>query len=103
SRPYSIAIPAVPACPFITLTPATLPPAIPGIPYSQTILATGGSPPYIFTVSSGALPPGLTLNQTADATAVISGTPITQGLFSFTITATDSNGCPGSRSYTLEF
>jgi hypothetical protein len=98
SRPYSIVIPVVPSCPFITVNPATLPPAVIGTPYSQTISATGGTPPYTFTVSSGALPPGLTLNAT---TGVISGTPTTAGEFSFTITATDANGCPGSRAYII--
>ncbi|MEK6303287.1 MAG: ice-binding family protein [Acidobacteriota bacterium] len=99
SRPYSIVIPVVPGCPFITVNPATLPLAVLGIFYSQTISAVGGTPPYTFTVSSGALPPGLTLNAT---TGVISGTPTTAGQFSFTITATDANGCPGSRAYFLQ-
>ncbi len=104
SRPYSIVIPVVPGCPFITVNPATLPPAALGIFYSQTITASGGTPPYTFTVSSGALPPGLTLSPTGDdATAVISGTPTMVGLFTFTITATDANGCPGSRTYSLQF
>lgn len=98
ARPYSIVIPVIPSCPFITVNPVTLPPGVVGTPYSQTISATGGAPPYTFTVSSGALPPGLTLNAT---TGVISGTPTTAGQFSFTITATDANGCPGSRAYTL--
>ena len=101
SRPYSIVIPVVPGCPFITVSPATLPAAVLGTPYSQTITATGGTPSSTFTVSSGALPPGLTLSQTTGSTAVISGTPTTNGLFSFTITVSDANGCPGSRAYTL--
>jgi hypothetical protein len=101
-RPYSIVIPVVPSCPFITLSPATLPIAVLGTPYSQTILASGGTAPFTFTVSSGALPPGLMLSSTSATTAVISGTPIALGLFNFTITATDANGCPGSRAYTLQ-
>lgn len=102
SRPYSIVIPVVPGCPFITVSPATLPPAVLGTPYSQTITASGGTPNYTFTVSSGTLPPGLTLNATSGTTAVISGTPTTNGIFSFTITATDANGCPGSRTYLIQ-
>ncbi len=102
SRPYSIVIPVVPGCPFITVSPARLPPAVLGIPYSQTISASGGTPPYTFTVSSGALPPGLTLSATSGTTALISGTPTAVGPFSFTITATDANGCPGSRAYFLQ-
>jgi large repetitive protein len=102
SQPYSIVIPILPGCPFITVSPATLPPAVLGVFYSQTITASGGTPPFTFTVSSGALPPGLTLSATSSTTAVISGTPTTNGLFSFTITATDANGCPGSRTYSLQ-
>jgi large repetitive protein len=103
SRPYSIVVAFVPGCPFITVSPATLPPAFLGVPYNQTITASGGTPPYTFTVSSGALPPGLNLNPTSATTAVISGTPTTAGTFNFTITATDANGCPGSRAYLLQF
>jgi hypothetical protein len=102
SRPYSIVIPVVPGCPFITVSPATLPPIVLGVFYSQAISASGGTPPITFTVSAGALPPGLTLSATSTTTAVISGTPTTLGIFTFTITATDANGCPGSRTYTLQ-
>src|SRR5580704_19011373 len=42
--------------------------------YSATLAAAGGTPPYRWSVSSGALPAGLTL---AAATGVISGTPTT--------------------------
>ena len=45
-----------------------------------------------FHVSSGALPTGLSLNS---ATGAITGTPTTAGTFTFTITATDANGCFG--------
>jgi hypothetical protein len=101
SRPYSIVIPVVPICPFITVSPATLPVPVVGVPYSQTITASGGTPPYTFTLSSGVLPPGLNLNPTSGTTAVISGTPASAGIFTFTITATDANGCPGSRTYSF--
>ena len=97
-RAYSIVIPVIPVCPVITVNPATLPAGVIGTPYSQTITATGGIAPYTFAVTSGALPNGLTLNPT---TGIISGTPTTAGQFNFMITATDANGCPGSRAYLL--
>ena len=84
------------ACPIITVNPATLPNGAVGTPYNATITATGGTGPYTFTVTSGALPPGLLLNGVSGA---ITGTPTTGGTFSFTITATDANGCLGSRAY----
>ncbi|HZP53401.1 putative Ig domain-containing protein [Actinocrinis sp.] len=73
------------------LTPSTtaLPGAVVGNPYSQTIKAVGGTPPYAWALSPGAgsLPPGLTLNQ---ATGAITGTPTTTGVYSFTIKGTDA-------------
>jgi hypothetical protein len=81
-----------PAGTIITLSPPTLPDARTGVPYSQTITASGGTPPYTFAVTSGTLPPGLTLNS---ATGLVSGTP-TAGVFPLAISATDANGCVGS-------
>jgi hypothetical protein len=71
----------------------TLPNGQFGSSYSQTIVtATGGaSGPFTFTVSSGGLPPGLTLKP--DGT--LSGTPTQVGPFSFTILATDSDNDEG--------
>ena len=97
SRPYSITM-AAPGCPVITLSPAILPPATAQQPYSQSVTASGGTAPYTYTVASGTLPTGLTLNP---ATGLISGSPLQGGLFNFTIRATDINGCIGANSYTL--
>ena len=89
---------AAPACPVITVNPATLPNGTVGIAYNQIVSASGGTAPYTFSVSSGALPAGLVLNAT---TGAISGTPTTAATFNFTITAADSGGCIGSRPYTI--
>ncbi|MBL8113854.1 MAG: IPTL-CTERM sorting domain-containing protein [Acidobacteria bacterium] len=101
SQVYTIVINA-PACPTILVSPATLPPAVAGSLYSQTITASGGTPPYVFTITSGALPPGLTLVPSGPSTALLSGTPTSSGAFSFTVTATDSALCFGSRLYTAQ-
>ena len=58
----------------------------------------GGTPPYTFSVISGALPAGLFLNATSGA---ITGTPTTQGLSSFTAQAVDSSGNVDSNTVTL--
>jgi len=63
--------------------------AVPGQPYSATVAAQGGNPgsTYTFSVSSGTLPNGLTLNP---ATGVISGTPTAAGTFGFSIQVKDT-------------
>jgi hypothetical protein len=55
--------------------------------YSQTLQAIGGTPPYTWSIISGALPAGLTLNT---ATGVISGTPTATGTSNFTVQVQDS-------------
>jgi uncharacterized protein YhjY with autotransporter beta-barrel domain len=82
----------------LTINPATLPPAPQGSPYNQIVSATGGTAPYVFSILSGTLPPGLTLNSN---TGAITGTPTTIGVFSFTIQALDPNGNFGTRTFTL--
>jgi Putative Ig domain len=85
----------------LALAPTSLPAAAAGAPVRQRITATGGAAPYRFSVTSGNLPPGLSLNP---RTGVISGTPTTAGSYPFTITATDSSPVrgSGSRAYTLQ-
>lgn len=68
-----------PACVGLTLAPLTLPNGVLGYPYSQTLTASGGPSPYTFSISDGALPPGLTLN----ANGTLSGTPTQVGNFVF--------------------
>jgi uncharacterized protein (TIGR03437 family) len=87
-----------PACQTITLNPDSLSDGVIGVSYDQTVTASGGAGPYQFSLSEGALPPGLTLAQNGQ----LSGMPTTAGTYHFTITATIlSSLCPGSRSYTL--
>lgn len=85
------------ACPVISVNPATLPNGEVGTLYNQVITATGGTAPYTFAVTSGSLPTGLTLT----GAGVLAGTPTAPGTFNFTITATDDNGCLGSRAYAI--
>ena len=90
--------------PVITLVvlPTALATGTVGTAYPQTaIAAVGGTAPYIYAVSSGLLPTGLTLS----AGGVLSGTPAAAGLFSFTVRATDSSAGTGphtgNQSYTV--
>lgn len=89
---------AAAACGTVTVNPATLPNATVGVAYNQTVTATGDEGPFTFTVTSGALPAGLTLNPTSGA---ITGTPTAAANASFTITATNAELCSGRRPYVL--
>ncbi|MGH9642488.1 MAG: putative Ig domain-containing protein [Terriglobales bacterium] len=60
-----------------------------GVPYSSALVATGGVPPYTFSIITGSLPPGLTLNT---STGAITGTPTQAGTFNFTAQVVDSTG-----------
>ncbi|TAE28970.1 MAG: T9SS C-terminal target domain-containing protein [Candidatus Kapaibacterium sp.] len=73
-------------------TSAAAPNGSTGIAYTHTF-AVNGSPASTFAVSSGTLPPGLTLNA---ATGALTGTPTMAGTFMYTIRATNSVGAPGS-------
>ncbi len=59
-----------------------------GTAYSQTLAASDGTTPYQWSLSSGSLPPGLSLDAT---TGTISGTPTQSGSYSFTIQVTDAS------------
>ncbi|HTS74679.1 MAG TPA: Ig domain-containing protein [Bryobacteraceae bacterium] len=70
-----------------------------GKPYSETLTASGGQPPYTWSVSlGGSLPPGLSLNP---ATGVISGTPQYASSLTFSVKATDALGETGFGTYTI--
>jgi hypothetical protein len=90
------------ALPPSTFTPvpvaANLKGGTTGLTYSETINAQGGTSPYTFAVTSGALPTGTTLNSSS---GVISGTPSAASSFSFTITVTDALGYTGSYSFSI--
>ena len=56
--------------------------------YNAALTVAGGSSPYHFSVTTGALPPGISLNA---ATGAFSGRPTTAGNFSFEVIVTDSS------------
>jgi len=85
------------SAPTITLTPETLPAGTFLVAYAQQLTATGGTAPYHFAVTTGALPAGITLDQDGR----LSGSPEAAGTFAFTITATDALHFTGNRAYSL--
>lgn len=85
-------------CDPLTVDPPTLPGGTVCTPYSNVpFSASGGTAPYSFSVTTGALPDGLVL-----IGGVLSGTPSKTGTFSVAVTATDSHGCSGTRVYAIE-
>ncbi|QIK63894.1 hypothetical protein G7068_12325 [Leucobacter viscericola] len=70
------------------ISTGTLPDATIGVKYTATVKSSGNPVPS-YSVSSGKLPKGLTLNAKS---GVISGTPSERGTFTFTVTAKSSAG-----------
>jgi hypothetical protein len=85
---YTLAVrqPVVLRSPF---APAQTPRAEVGIRFGATTTATGGTGMYTWSLTSGALPPGLALNA---ASGAVAGTPQSAGNSAFALTATDSEG-----------
>lgn len=82
----------------IEITPSTLSDPVYQVAYGPVNLAaSGGTAPYTFSVSAGALPAGITLS----SAGVLSGTPTTSGTFNFTVSVTDAGSATASRSYSL--
>lgn len=71
----------------LSISTASLPAGTVGTAYSQTLVATGGTTPYTWSVSVGTLPAGLSLNT---VTGAITGTPTTAGTTSVTFRVTDA-------------
>jgi hypothetical protein len=69
------------------------------VAYSKTLAATGGKSPYAWSIASGSLPPGLTLNP---ANGSIAGTPTSKGTFAFTARVTDTNGKSATKALSIK-
>jgi len=63
-----------------------------------TLVVTGGVSPYTWSVTVGTLPAGLTLS----SAGVITGTPTTVGVSTFTVEAEDANGATQTKEFILE-
>jgi hypothetical protein len=80
--------------PPISITTTSLANATIAVSYSGSVQATGGVPPYAFSVITGSLPAGLSL--AADGT--ITGTPTAAGTSNFTVQVTDAALNPQGKS-----
>jgi len=93
SRTYAFRVYAAPS-----IISTSLPPATTGQAYEFGLSSTGGQLPVRWTIAAGALPPGMTLAASGD----LSGTPSTQGAYSFTVRLQDGNSAQATRQFTLE-
>jgi len=90
----------------VTVTPLTrpaianrsLPAGLSGSPYSTSLQASGGVTPYIWALTSGELPQGLTLDRNS---GLISGVTTQTGTFNFTASVTDANSTRASSAIAL--
>jgi parallel beta-helix repeat protein len=82
----------------LVIATGSLPAGDTGIAYSSTLAASGGTQPYSWSIISGALPAGLTLNASSGA---ISGTPTSAAQSSFTVKVTDSSSPQKSATQAL--
>ena len=83
----------------LVITTSSLPNGEVGVAYNQTLQATGGTGPLTWSLVSGALPGGLSLNA---ATGLISGTPTGVGSSSFMAQVTDSVGVTATQALSLQ-
>jgi hypothetical protein len=70
----------------------TFPDGVVGTPYYQDWDLSPATPPTTYTVTAGALPPGLSLTNISQDLGKIDGTPTTPGTYTFTLTATNAFG-----------
>lgn len=100
------------SCPLATISPESLPAGTVGVPYTATLSASGGTPPYtnwrwsastIPGITASNLPPGLSMSPTG----VISGTPTAEGTYNTVLVSVDdactADGCANtvSRKYSI--
>jgi hypothetical protein len=96
SKPVALVLTIDPA--VLSISTTSLPFGEVGAAYSSGLVVTGGTPPYSWTVSSGALPAGLILTP---ATGTVSGTPSGSASGPLIFTVTDSGSPAQEKSITL--
>jgi hypothetical protein len=78
-------------------TGSPLPDGTVGASYGVTLQAAGGEPPFEWSLESGNLPPGLSLEETG----ALHGVPTVDGSFSFTVLVTDALGGTATETFDL--
>jgi len=94
---YSVTISTQAAAPALSVSTSSLPDGIAGANYAASLSATGGAGAYNWSVTSGALPSGLSLSPSGS----ISGAPTTSGNYSFTVQVNDGGSSTASRTLSI--
>lgn len=81
----------------LTILSTSLPAGTAGAPYSAALMASGGTPPYTWSIVSGSLPQGLSL-----ASDFITGTALQAGNSSLTLKVTDTAANSATASMSLQ-
>jgi hypothetical protein len=94
----NVSVQAVHSASPLSITTSTLSSAQVNTVYSDSITAQGGTAPYSWSLISGSLPNGLTLNP---STGVITGSVSQAGAFAFTTEVRDASAHTATRQLTL--
>ena len=87
-----------PACPTLLIDQTTLQSGQTGQPYNQQLSTSLSTGAVSWSITSGALPVGLSLDT---GTGLISGVPRAGGTFAIDISITDSSSCTGQQTFSL--
>lgn len=93
----SLSILINPSAPPNITTASALPGGTVGLPYSQTLAASGGTGTLVWSRTVGSLPANLALNPAG----IISGTPTNTGTSTFTVRVTDALSQSDSQQFSL--
>lgn len=93
TKPLSIVI----SSPSISITTASLPDGQVALSYAATLTASGTGP-FTWSIASGSLPAGLSLNAT---TGAISGTPTAAGTAAFTVRVAGAGGSSATKPLSI--
>jgi hypothetical protein len=81
----------------LAISTSSLPNGTAATSYSVDLSASGGAPPYNWTIPAGSLPPGIAM----DPLGHIRGTPVASGTFNFTVRVTDSAGATVTKDFSI--
>lgn len=77
---------------------SSVPSAVVATPYSASLVASGGQPPYQWSIVSGSLPAGLHLGA---STGTLSGSTTQPGSFAFSVRGTDAASHTAQQTFSL--